>query len=436
MSADARAPSARPARRRRVLLGCALAVVGAALATWGCAPLVLGEIAGASRHAPDELERGLSPNARVVLERARSGLDPARVLDVHTHVAGLGAGGSGCAVNPEMLSWAHPWKHAQFLVYAHAARITDVERGDEQFVERLTALARASGWNGATPRYGLLAFDQHYRADGTVDLAHTEMHVPNDWVFDVCAREPALFVPVCSVHPYRADALAELERCAKRGAKLCKWLPNAMGIDPMDPRCDAFYAKAAELHVALLAHTGDEHAVDAEGAQDLGNPLRMRRALEHGATVVLAHCGTLGDGVDLDAAARGETDAPRVANFELFLRMMGEEKWKGRLFGEISAVTLRNRDTSVVATLLERTDLHERLVNGSDYPLPAIRVVWSAQRFVAAGMLTEDEARALEELYDYDPLVFDFALKRTLHHPKTGARFAASIFEGRAELGY
>ncbi|MBK7875740.1 MAG: amidohydrolase family protein [Planctomycetes bacterium] len=346
-----------------------------------------------------------------------------------------------------MLTWAHPWKHAQFLVYAHAARITDLERGDEQFVERLTALARASGWNGAFPRYGLLAFDQHYRADGTVDLGRTEMHVPNDRVFELCAREPALFVPVCSVHPYRKDALAELERCAARGAKLCKWLPNAMGIDPMDPSCDAFYAKAAEVGIAILTHTGDEHAVDAEGAQDLGNPLRMRRALEHGATVVLAHCATLGEGVDLDAVGDGGSSGgtaaraadaalPRVPNFDLFLRLMGEERWKGRLFGEISAVTLRNRDTSVVATLLERTDLHERLVNGSDYPLPAIRVVWSAQRFVGAGLLTDDEARALEELYDYDPLVFDFALKRTLHHPKTGARFADSVFLGRSELGY
>ncbi|MBK7875739.1 MAG: hypothetical protein IPJ77_08305 [Planctomycetes bacterium] len=75
------------------------AVVGA-LVLWSCSPLILDRIAGASRRAPEEMERGLSPNARAVLDRARAGLDPARVLDVHTHVAGLGAGGTGCFVNP------------------------------------------------------------------------------------------------------------------------------------------------------------------------------------------------------------------------------------------------------------------------------------------------------------------------------------------------
>ncbi|MBI5364185.1 MAG: amidohydrolase family protein [Planctomycetes bacterium] len=415
-------------RRRRCVLGCAIAIVLLPVLLWSCAPLILGQIAGASRHAPEEMERGLSPAARALFDRAYAGLDSQRLLDVHTHVAGLGANGSGCSVNPEMLTWAHPWKRAQFLVYAHAARITDLERGDEQFAERLRALVASNPRHG---RHGLLAFDRHYRADGTIDEARTEMHVPNDWVFTLAARDPELFVPVCSVHPYRKDALQELERCAAKGAKLCKWLPNAMGIDPMDPKCDAFYAKAAELGVALLSHSGDEHAVDAEGAQDLGNPLRLRRALEHGATVVLAHCATLGEGVDLD-----DPSSQRVPNFELFLRLMGEERWKGRLFGEISAVVLANRATSVVGTLLERTDLHARLVNGSDYPLPAIRVVWSARRFANDGYLTDEEARALEELYDYNPLVFDFVLKRTLKHPKTGARFADDVFLVKRELGY
>ena len=415
-------------RRRRLWIGCALLLLATPLLLWSCAPLILDQIAGASRRAPEELAHGLSPAARALLDRAHAGLDPARLLDVHTHVAGLGAGGSGCSVNPEMLSWAHPWKRAQFLVYAHAARITDFERGDEQFVERLRALVASNPRHG---RHGILAFDRHYRADGTVNDARTEMHVPNDWVFAVAEKHPELFVPVCSVHPYRKDALQELERCAARGAKLCKWLPNAMGMDPMDPRCDAFYAKAAELGVAILSHAGDEHAVDAEGAQDLGNPLRLRRALENGVTVVVAHCASLGEGVDLD-----DPSGKHVPNFELFLRMMGEERWKGRLYGEISATTLVNRETALIGALLERAELHPRLLNGSDYPLPAIRVVWSARRFANDGYLTDEEAAALEELYDYNPLLMDFALKRTLKHPKTGARFAPEVFLARSELGY
>lgn len=413
--------------KRKRLVGCLAALVAVPLVLLVAEPFVLDRVAGASRRAPEAMERELSPAARALYDRAHEGVDPKRRIDVHTHVAGIGANGSGCSVSPEMRSWLYPWKHAQFLVYAHAGRITDFERGDEQFVERLRALVRADSRHG---RHALLAFDHRYATDGTIDLDGTEMHVPNDWIFEICARDPELFVPACSVHPYRADALAELERCAALGAKLCKWLPNAMGIDPADARCDAFYAKLAELGVALLTHTGDEHAVDAAGAQDLGNPLRLRRALERGATVVVAHCATLGDGIDLD-----DPSGARKPNFELFLRLMAEPAWNGRLFGELSATTLVNRDQSMLRTLLEREDLHARLVDGSDYPLPAIRVVWSAEKLADAGLITHDEARALEEIYDFHPLAFDFVLKRTLRHPSTKRGFPAEVFMTRPELG-
>lgn len=413
--------------KRKKLAGCVVALVAVPVLVVAAEPFVLDRIAGASRRAPEAMERELSPAARALYDRAHEGIDPARRIDVHTHVAGVGACGSGCSVSSEMRSWLHPWKHAQFLVYAHAGGITDFERGDEQFVERLRALVRADSRHG---RHGLLAFDQRYDVDGVVDVEGSQMHVPNDWVFELCARDPDLFVPVCSVHPYRKDAILELERCAKLGARLCKWLPNAMGIDPADARCDAFYAKLAELHVALLTHTGEEKAVDAEGAQDLGNPLRLRRALERGATVVMAHCASLGDGVDLD-----DPSGRSVANFELFLRLMAEPKWKGKLFGEISALILANRDPSVLRALLEHEELHERLVDGSDYPLPAIRVIWSTEKLAEAGLITEEESKALEEVYDFDPLAFDFVLKRTLRHPVTKKGFPAEVFMTRPEIG-
>ena len=63
------------------------------------------------------------------------------------------------------------------------------------------------------------------------------------------------------------------------------------------------------LGLALLTHGGREFSVAGADHQELGNPLRVRRALDLGVTVVLAHCGTLGDSSDLDAETivqRGE----------------------------------------------------------------------------------------------------------------------------------
>jgi len=85
-------------------------------------------------------------------------------------------------------------------------------------------------------------------------------------------------------------------------------------------------------------------------------------------------------------------------------------------------------------TMLERTDLHPRLVNGSDYPLPAINILVRVGRFADEGFITDKEAELLGELYEANPLVFDFVLKRTLRHPKSGKRFAPSVFMRNAVL--
>ena len=53
---------------------------------------------------------------------------------------------------------------------------------------------------------------------------------------------------------------------------------------------------------------------------------------------------------------------------------------------------------------------------------------------VRYGMLTPEEREWLNEIYDYNPLVFDYAVKRTIRHPKRGIRFPASVFMG-ADLG-
>ena len=78
-----------------------------------------------------------------------------------------------------------------------------------------------------------------------------------------------------------------------------------------------------------------------------------------------------------------------------------------------------------------RTDLHERLVNGSDYPLPCIDVLFQTGSLARDGYLTAEEADQLDEIWDVNPLLFDLVLKRTVKHPTTGRRFPASVFRAR-----
>lgn len=384
-------------------------------------------IAGAFKHRPEEMRSSLSTRAGDLVKRAFDDIDSGRLVDYHTHVAGLGKGNTGILVNPNLGSWKHPLGYLRFKVYMSAAAVTDVEQADSQMIERLVRLVSSIEHHG---KHRLLAFDKHYNRDRTPNLSKTEFYVPNEYVFSLVGRYPDLFEPVISVHPYRADALEELERGARLGARIVKWLPNAMGIDPSDDYCEPFYRKMKELNLILLSHGGEEKAVEAEEDQKLGNPLLLRRALEAGVKVIVAHCAGLGDNEDLDDKHRR-----RLPNFDLFLRLMNEKRYEGLLYADISAMTQFNRSGNPLRTILQREDLHERLVNGSDYPLPAINILVRTRSLVKQGYITSEERASLNEIYHYNPLLFDFALKRTLKLPNTSRRLPASLFMANPALG-
>ncbi len=384
-------------------------------------------IGGAFTQAPQELSRKISQGASDLVKRAFADVDPARLVDHHVHIAGLGSNGSRAFVNAKMRTWKHPFHRLKFKVYMSSAGVNDEHRADAQLFQRLTDLVANIPNHG---KHRLLAFDQNYRREGSVNLEKTEFYVPNDYVFKLAEQHPDLFLPNISVNPYRPDAIAELEKWARRGARVVKWLPNAMGIDPSDERCDPFYQKMKELGLILLSHGGEEKAVEAEEDQKLGNPLLLRRALDHGVRVIVAHCAGLGTNEDLD-----NPDRPQVHNFDLFLRLMDDKRYEGLVFGEVSAMTQFNRLGKPLTTILEREDLHERIVNGSDYPLPAVNVLIRTRPLVKHGYITAKESNSLKEIYQYNPLLFDFVLKRIVKRPGTERRLPASVFMTNPALG-
>ena len=388
---------------------------------------LIHQIGGAFTQPPHELNGKISQAASELIKRAFDDVDPQRLIDHHVHIAGLGSNGSKAFVNAKMRTWRHPFHRLKFKVYMSSAGVEDEHRADTQFFGRLADLVSNIPNHG---KHRLLAFDKNYRPDGTVNLDKTEFYVSNEYVFKLSEQHPDMFVPNISVNPYRPDALVELEKWARRGARVVKWLPNAMGIDPSDPRCDPFYQKMKELDLILLSHGGEEKAVEAEEDQKLGNPLLLRRPLDHGVKVIVAHCAGLGTNEDLDTP-----DRKQVHNFDLFLRLMDEKRYEGLVFGEISAMTQFNRVGKPLTTILQRQDLHERLVNGSDYPLPAVNILIRTRPLVKGGYLSATEGRSLQEIYDYNPLLFDFVLKRTLKLPGTDRRLPAGVFMTNPVLG-
>ncbi len=113
--------------------------------------------------------------------------------------------------------------------------------------------------------------------------------------------------------------------------------------------------------MVLITHTGKEETLYVTKFMPLNNPLLWRKTLDTGVKVIMAHCDSLGSNPDPDGQSL-------VKNYKLFLRLMEEPRYEGLLYGDIAAVIEINRIGVSLATMLKRTDLHSRIVYGSDYP--------------------------------------------------------------------
>ena len=319
------------------------------------------------------------------------------IIDVHTHVAGLGLHGSGCAVSP------HLKDSYKFSIYLRAFS-TDREElardGDAVVAERLATKLRAST---RVSQSVVLALDGFVDAAGDLDLERTEVMVPNEFVARETAHHEELLFG-CSVHPNRKDAVDQLRRWKAEGAVLVKWLPSIQGIDPADPRHAAYYDACVELGLPILTHTGDEHSF-TRADNGLADPLKLRAPLERGVTVIAAHVATI-----------GETDGQD--NFDRLLGLVDEFP---NLYADISSLTQINKLGHLARVLREPRWL-DRLVYGSDYPLTETPLVSPYLFPLNLTLQNMWELARIENVFDRD-----VALKRALGVP-------AAVFERTARL--
>ena len=174
----------------------------------GC---VLNKFAGASRYRPEELEKNLSKESRDLIDATLINIKKNNIFDYHAHVAGLGTDGSGIYINPRLKSWAHPQRRLRIKAYLSAAGIEENNHTDLNYIKRLIDLIK---YNPTAPKLLLLPFDYYHDNNGIINLEKTEFSVPNEYVYNIAAQHPHYFEAAMSVHPYRKDALIELEKWA------------------------------------------------------------------------------------------------------------------------------------------------------------------------------------------------------------------------------
>jgi len=275
-------------------------------------------------------------------------------IDAHVHLIGVAESNGGflsSAYRRSLVSRFLRWRLG-------LGRFADDADADRFYLESLAGWVRSSTH---VDRAVLLALDGRYDRRGRLDRETTSIVVGNDYLFAAVERYPDLFLAAPSVNPYRADALDELDRVKARGAVLIKWLPPSQAFDPADPRCAPFYRKLVDLGLPLLTHTGHEHTIPVVD-QALGHPLRLVPALEAGVTVIAAHCGMSG------IIHRAGED-----HFPAFIEVARRHP---NLHGDISALGSAIR-VAYPPRLLALADLRERLIYGSDVPVPCNPIVFA-----------------------------------------------------------
>ena len=365
---------------------------------------------------PDEIA------AHPAILRATQDLDLSKVWDCHVHLVGTGDSEPGEVwVNPALDSIRHPLQLVQKRLYMNASCVSDQQDGDAAYVDRLQALMEPK----TGMRLLLMAFDYNYDEAGRRRPELSTFFISNRYAQAVAASHPQ-WEWICSVHPYRDDAVDALQWAAEHGARAVKWLPPAMGMDPSSPRCDPFYAAMQTPEPA----TFDPWRARAGGPRAAGIRISVilcfcGGALDHGVRVIVAHCASLGTAIDSRRSRRNRKR--QRSNFQAFMEMMRDPAYQDLLYGDASAITQINRAPKALKTLLLADDIHHRLLNGSDYPLTGILPLFSQSQLQALGLIEPRAASVIFEVQKYNPLLFDLALKRNLEWQ--GRRFPRQVFE-------
>jgi predicted TIM-barrel fold metal-dependent hydrolase len=333
------------------------------------------------------------------------------VIDIHIHIAAKSE--PGCSMSREMES------EPAFIYMLLADRVKrSALRRDFDGTIRDHILSAISG--APSVHYGvLLGLDAVYDEDGRRLGEASHLVVSNEYVRSLARSNPKVLAGA-SVHPNRGpvDGRRELEECIDGDppAALVKLLPNCQLIDMASPRHDWFYEVLAERGVPLLCHTGPENAIPVpppvDEHQRLGDPRRLRRALDIGVTVIAAH------------------SAMRVFPFQDdhlgdLAAMMREAEDNGRwkLYADVSAMCLICR-IGTVDRVLESIP-GERMILGSDYPVPV-----SDMPPVVFKNLSLDEYLAL--LHIRNPIEKNLRQLLAMGFPASIATRAADLIPARA----
>ena len=222
---------------------------------------------------------------------------------------------------------------------------------------------------GPVERWVLLAFDAYHDDAGQRPRQPhrrrdrgSDIYSSNTFIRDLCRHHPDRFLFGASVHPYRPDALADLDEVFAAGACLLKLMPLHQTLAADDPRTRALLRHCRALGLPLLLHVGPEFTLTMHHPRhaEIAPFLAVLRALHrHGdlPTIIFAHVAT-------PVLPWGPW-----RHYRQLVAALRDDLARARAYADLAALTAWGK-LAALRPLARRQDLHHKFLFGSDFPVP------------------------------------------------------------------
>lgn len=209
----------------------------------------------------------------------------------------------------------------------------------------------------------MFGVDAKFDDNGNMTHKDATVCASNDDVLRVYEANPDIIVPFFSINPLRKDALNLIEKYHKLGFKGAKFLQNYWGVDTSETRYNEYFAALRELELPLIIHVGNENTISSERrCEDIS---MLYAPLKSGVKTICAHMALGYEGAH---PFRAMSKRERNFNKEYFA-LLELLKTHDNLYADVSALLTPFR-AKVLRHLSEQKEVHEKLLYGSDFPVP------------------------------------------------------------------
>ncbi len=230
----------------------------------------------------------------------------------------------------------------------------------ETYTNTLMNMVRDSEHLSKTVLFGVDA-----RVDSKGKVLHKDLTVcaTNEDLLKLYEKNSDVLVPFFSINPMRPDALDLIDKYSELGFKGAKFLQNYWGVNTKDERYRAYFEKLKAKDIPLIVHIGSESSVHSFKECESINMLDF--PLEVGVTVIAAHMALSYEPMKIFKALSSN---PKNFNDDYF-KLLEMLQRHDNLYADISALLTPVR-AKVLRHLSQQDDVHEKLLFGTDYPVP------------------------------------------------------------------